>query len=93
MYEPLTSNVPFMSMTFADFPYPQAKAVYRKSGNTHTYKKTTEGPSLLGDHVSDIINRAQFLEYINEYALHFGLHKYIKLRHFVKRVRYLPALD
>ena len=93
MYEPLTSNVPFMSMTFADFPFPQAHALSRKSGNTNVYKKTTQGDSHFGPQCSSFVSRAQFLEYIREYAHHFELLPFIRLRHFVRRVRYLPALD
>ena len=57
MYEPLTSNDPFMSMAFADFPYPQSKATSRSSGNSNIYKKETEGDSLFGPQVSDLLTR------------------------------------
>ena len=92
MYEPLTSNVPFMCMTFLDFPYPQSKAKSRKSGNSDIYHKTTEGVSHFGPQCSSLVTWAQFLEYIQEYAHQFELNKYVKLNHIVKRVRYLPAI-
>lgn len=61
MYEPLTTNGPFMSITFADFPYPQSKATSRGSGNSNTYQKKTEGESLFGPQVSNLLTRPQFL--------------------------------
>lgn len=91
MYEPLITNVPFFTLTSFDFPFPQEKAE-RSSEKSFIYHKKTPGDSILEPHCPTMLSRAQYLEYLQEYAFQFNLTPRIKLNHVVQKVDYLPHL-